>query len=331
MTQEKINLINHLQKLSSDYEKSKNLEEEMKNPKIVDDFKESPMPKEPKYLPEKDLSLLKKPTRAQAFIIIVVVLCSIVIGGFIPLIVSGVNSFPSLPYKTSLTIQISIMVVCAFLILYVTFINPLRYRKNKSKYDALVKQNEEIKAKNLALKEEYESQLQIHEQSAKIHEQVLQNKKQQAIKDIKVYQYEPLLDKLDWDSNEVISEQYFDKLPEIIELLKNGRAETLNDALDLIQEKDFKDAQLDLQRQRLAKEQELLEATYALQERIAQEQKIANEQLAQKQKELNDKFEEQKANNEKIAKELCKRCTHRVSCPMKGTNPSCPAFNDRRL
>lgn len=79
------------------------------------------------------------------------------------------------------------------------------------------------------------------------------------------------------NNNKLVNEKYYDLLPRIIEILEDGRAERLADALNLaITEKrdiDYKEQQLSLERQRLAEAERQTELAEIQEEREAEKER----------------------------------------------------------
>lgn len=122
-------------------------------------------------------------------------------------------------------------------------------KKKFDKYiDEYVEYQSELNEYNVALQKVMEE-----EQSIK---SVLEEEKNKIVENIKVRKYELLDKKLKNEAKEFINEKYFEELPLIIQLIEDGRADTIKEAINLLENIRYQQICYDLECKRIEIENE---------------------------------------------------------------------------
>ena len=344
MNSEKKELISKLELLQEDYKVSREIYKRMDNPKIDDDFVIEPLPEEPTYQEEEDLTGLKKPKRVHKGAVIAVIIFLLIIASLFVLYLKTEPSSFTLTmggkdYLITTPLLEKIGIILNGLIVIIIIMSQFTsYQSAKAKYDAQIQSNTDIKASNATLREEYYKQVQAHEASVKEHEKYITKLKKQVYDQIDQEEYQPLLAKMEEENDGTIGEKYYPKLKKIIEFLKNGQADTIKEALHLLEDTKYKDKQFKLEKKKAEQEQQDRQSAMALQEKIANDQNELKKLEIQAQRDNSERIvneqnnkaqqvaDQQKEKDEQMAQELCRRCAKQRTCSMKDKNPNCPAF-----
>ena len=108
------------------------------------------------------------------------------------------------------------------------------YNEKLAKYDEILRQHNE---------EEELISLKIREEETKLANTIKKNK------------YDPLIKRLEKENDGIVGEKYYPDLSLIIELLENGRSDSIKEAINLVEDIKFKERQLELEREKMEREE----------------------------------------------------------------------------
>lgn len=230
-------------------------------------------------------------------------------------------------------------------------INLYRWMKKRAEYPAYLEQverdhqarmkkyndSEERYAAYLAEKEEYDEIVSAAErEEEKIAAQL--KKDLQVITDkMRESELKPALKRMEEENGGLINDSYYADLPQIIELLEMGRADSLKEALNLLAEIKHKENQLAMQRaqeeeRRREREEALEREERRRQEDIAREERHREqerrEQERRREQEAREKAKEESRNHQSAIAQ-CSMCANIHGCPNYAKSPNCPNFRHR--
>ena len=116
--------------------------------------------------------------------------------------------------------------------------------------------------------------------------------RQEAVKQIEENELVPAKARLD-EVNDLLSEKYLPAVDKIIELIKNGRADTLKEAINLYEEILYKEKQLELE-----KEKEQRKEYIQMLQLLAEQRRYEREMEIRRMQELEREMEEERRRNE---------------------------------
>jgi len=248
--------------------------------------------------------------------------------------------------------------ICLFILIGVTalfiVLNIFKFIKGNAKYRSYLREEkrdyEEDKRKYDIYEEQYTSYL---AEMSKYNECVeaytkeeaeiahlLKNDLEKIRNKITETELNPALKKLEEESDNFINPNYYSDLSIIIDFIEKYRADTLKEALNLLEEKKYQDKQLALkeeqmERERIAREEELerLEDERLQRERERREDLAREERQRREQREREERAERQRraeeSKNRRDALAQCSRCAAIHGCPNYGKYPNCPNFRSR--
>ena len=201
-----------------------------------------------------------------------------------------------------------------------------KYRRKRHAYNERVKEYENIVKKH-------------NEEEANIKNKI--NKEVEKIQgEIRKKEYEPIWNKLCEKSKDVLSEEYFDDIYTIIELMENGRADSIKEAINLSEQIKHREKQLELERERMEREEADRERAAELAERQFREERdrqarvedimrrraIAQEEEIKRQRLREEREREQNASD---AAYQCRNCLNAFGCRNRGKYANCPNYRHR--
>ncbi len=175
--------------------------------------------------------------------------------------------FSDLQWWTNVLRKISISIIALAGIF--VFIDLIKYLKRKSQYREYVSQCDyEFSLE----KKKYEAYLQQYEKyaielknyekmrklAAKEEDEIYDCKRkdtEEMQKELRTAKYDPIIAKLNEQNNGLIADIYLKDINQIINILEQGRADSLKEALNVLEDIKFKEEQLNLERVRIQNEQ----------------------------------------------------------------------------
>lgn len=230
-------------------------------------------------------------------------------------------------------------ITCSFLIM-----NLLKKRQESKLYDEYlavekIKENRYSQEYNKykILLDEYNKIVEQKEAEDKKIAKMLQKEKEKIQEEIRQNELVPLQEKLDKTNNNLISEEYFGDLDTIIGLLNSGRADSLKEALNLLEDMKYKERQLELEREKIEREEAAREEAARMEEKRYQEdirrrerqreEDLRREEKLERQREDDLRREEEKNRSDALLQ--CRTCANHIGCWNYGKYPNCPNYRRR--
>ena len=193
------------------------------------------------------------------------------------------------------------------------------YEKNKIKYAEYTKKHSA-----------YLDEMRTYEECAA----ALKNEEDQVLEAIrdKITKNEltPAIEKLNEENDDFIDLSYCEDLSVIIDFIEKGRADTLKEALNLLEEKKQRDEQLE--RERREREDELERLEREREEDLKRLEREREEDIRRERRYREDedrRRSEEAYKNKRDALSQCSRCAAIHGCRNYGKYPNCPNFRSR--
>ena len=250
--------------------------------------------------------------------------------------------------------EIGLFLIFMGIVATVAAINVIKYLRAVSDYGKYKSGSEKMYQIELEKYEKYRRKRHAYNERVKEHEKIVKKHKEEEekIKDkiceevekiqneIRKKEYDPIWNELCEKSKDVLSEEYFDDIYTIIELMENGRADSIKEAINLFEQIKHREKQLELERERMEKEeadraraaelaeQQLIEERerQAKLEDMMRSQARAQEEEIKRQRLREEREREQNARD---AAYQCRNCLNAFGCRNYGKYVNCPNYRHR--
>lgn len=250
--------------------------------------------------------------------------------------------------------KISLFILIGITALFLV-LNILKYVKCNAKYKSYLEDEkavyEQKKRKYAEYTEKYNAYLEemntyngyVEEARKEENEiaELLKNDLDTIINQIKKDELMPALKKLEEENGNFINPEYYADLSVIIDFIEKGRADTLKEALNLLEEKKLREEKME--RERLEREEEIERREREREEDIEREKRYREEDIrreernrreAQRRQEEQRQEEERRREAEERKKHAdaiaqCSMCSLVHNCSNYAKYPNCPNFRHR--
>ena len=225
----------------------------------------------------------------------------------------------------ALFLVINLLKVFKALLGYSSYVDSVdrKYNDDLAKYNKYV-QEKDIYNKKL---ENYNEILKQHEDEEESISSKIEEEETKLANSIRAKKYNPLIEKLEKENDGIIGDIYYPDLSLIIDLLESGRADSIKEAINLVEDIKFKERQLDLEREKMEREAADREEAARAEEELYREDRWREERQREEDRRREDSLRrEQESRDHQAALRQCSNCANIRGCRNYAKYPNCPNY-----